>query len=644
MALTRILNNQVTDASGANAYLGINAAAKLQNYSITSGKIANNLTYGSNLTITGNLDVQGATTTIDTYNVVIEDPLLLLAKDQTGAPSLDIGFIGERGDETNIAFVWDESSGEFVTAFTSTTNSNTTITISSYANFHTFDATVGGNLDVTGTADFTGDVSFGNISATGYINADGNITGGNIVSNADVTTVTLHTTGNALIGGNLTVQGNLTYINIDDLRVEDPVILLGTGPNGAPLTTDDGMDRGLYMEYYTTGTGNAFVGWQNSSGNMIIANDVDFASNNVITVNSYGTLEAGNAYVETVVASGIINSASEILGATLHSAGVANVIGTLQVGSNTVTTGAAIAVNTNDSILIPVGNTLQRPGTPATGMIRFNTTTDQLEFYDADSWTSAGSVFTIVVSDQFVGDDSTTDFTLSEDSTTAGTIVAINGIVQIPTIAYAVSGNVLSFTEAPAPSDVIDARILTTTQTVTALQNATGTAVLEAATTASFNITGNLVPTGNATANIGSPTNQFQYVFAQATSAQYADLAEIYAGDAAIEPGTVVEFGGTAEVRLCDTSASTRIAGVVSTNPSYLMNSNGGKENPIAVALTGRVPTKVVGPVAKGDMMIAAGAGRAQACSAPTLGTVIGKALEDFDGTEGVIEVVVGRL
>lgn len=891
MALTRILNNQVTDASGANAYLGINAAAKLQNYSITSGKIANNLTYGSNLTITGNLDVQGATTTIDTYNVVIEDPLLLLAKDQTGSPTFDIGFIGERGDETNIAFVWDESADEFITAFTSTTTSNTTITVSSYANFKTYDAAVTGNLAVTGTSEFTGNIegqvdftndiavanivvngtatitdlgvtgalnvdgnitggnlisnaaiegttltttgtaTVGNVSTAGTISATGNITGGNIISNALISGATLNTTGNATIGGNLIVQGNITYINIDDLRVEDPIIIMGTGPNGAPLTTDDNMDRGIYMEYYTTGLGNAFVGWQNSSGNMIIANDVTFSGNNVVSVGSYGTLNVGNVYAEKltsagnvdatnfnasqrVVATGNVDGANfvttgdvttatvtatgNITAANIDVAGIADLgnltidgdditsdtgevvindagadvnfrvegdtnqnllfvdagTDTVIVGSATATTGATLKVAATDSMLIPTGNTLQRPS-GVTGMLRFNTTTDQLEFYDADGWTSAGSVFTVVVSDQFIGDDSTTTFTLSEDSSTAATIVSINGIVQIPTTAYSVTGNSLQFTEAPAPSDVIDARILTTTTTVTALQNATGSAVLEADSGSSaFNITGNLIPTANVTynlgsntarfnelwlagstitlgtivikdagsnqigffqadgttpatidsnnvdttqiangtskmavvssngniianvggstvatiysggmtlgsnsitvgsiinggsngvGNIGSATSVFNTVFAKATSAQYADLAENYEADADYEPGTVVAFGGDKEVTVSGAANDKRVAGVVSTNPSYLMNSGQEGQYVAAIALQGRVPCKVTGAVRKGDLMVSNGDGTAVANNDAGVGTVIGKALENFDGATGVIEVVVGR-
>jgi hypothetical protein len=136
----------------------------------------------------------------------------------------------------------------------------------------------------------------------------------------------------------------------------------------------------------------------------------------------------------------------------------------------------------------------------------------------------------------------------------------------------------------------------------------------------------------------------FDTVFAKATSAQYADLAEMYEADAAIEPGTVVAFGGVREVTVSFVSGDARVAGVISTNPSFIMNSALTGDHPVAVALTGRVPTRVTGTVRKGDMMVSAGDGTACACAAPQLGTVIGKALEDHDGVTGVIEVVVGRI
>lgn len=157
--------------------------------------------------------------------------------------------------------------------------------------------------------------------------------------------------------------------------------------------------------------------------------------------------------------------------------------------------------------------------------------------------------------------------------------------------------------------------------------------------------TGNILNSnGNGVGNIGNSTNYYNTVFAKATSAQYADIAEMYVADAYYEPGTVLSFGGTQEVTMSKVTSDTRIAGVVSQNPSYLMNSTQVGDHVVAVALVGRVPTFVQGPVSKGDMMVSAGNGVAIACNQPAMGTVIGKALESFDGTTGKIELVVGRL
>ena len=168
---------------------------------------------------------------------------------------------------------------------------------------------------------------------------------------------------------------------------------------------------------------------------------------------------------------------------------------------------------------------------------------------------------------------------------------------------------------------------------------ATGTLTVNSLNGANAIINGGTSGTGN----IGATGATFNTVFAKATTAQYADLAENYSGDAVYEPGTVVHFGGSQEVTLCDEDMCRRVAGVVSTNPAYLMNSHlQGIATP--VALQGRVPCKVRGTVRLGDMMVSAGNGFARAEADPTLGSVIGKALADFDGIEGVIEVVVGRV
>jgi hypothetical protein len=132
-------------------------------------------------------------------------------------------------------------------------------------------------------------------------------------------------------------------------------------------------------------------------------------------------------------------------------------------------------------------------------------------------------------------------------------------------------------------------------------------------------------------------------VYAVASSAKYADVAENYVSDAHYPPGTVVEFGGDYEVTQA-TPDTPRVAGVVSTDPAYLMNSHCVGNAVVAVALTGRVPCRVTGSVRKGDMMVSAGGGVAKSSATPAMGSVIGKALGNFDGTEGTIEIVVGRL
>lgn len=160
-----------------------------------------------------------------------------------------------------------------------------------------------------------------------------------------------------------------------------------------------------------------------------------------------------------------------------------------------------------------------------------------------------------------------------------------------------------------------------------------------------------LIP-GNDNIDIGSSSGKrFKNVYAEifdgtATKAQYADLAENYLADNQYEVGTVLIFGGDAEVTSTSLRGDTRVAGVVSENPAHLMNTGLEGENVTAVALTGRTPVKVVGVVQKGDMLISSSTqGFATRSTDPKVGTVIGKALENkTDAGEGVIEAVVGRV
>jgi len=150
---------------------------------------------------------------------------------------------------------------------------------------------------------------------------------------------------------------------------------------------------------------------------------------------------------------------------------------------------------------------------------------------------------------------------------------------------------------------------------------------------------------GNAVGNIGSSSSYFNTVFAQATTALYADVAERFASDEIYEPGTVVELGGSAEITRVRHDASDTVFGVISTRPAFTMNGGAGdNDTHPPVAMTGRVPVKVIGIVNKGDRLISAGAGMARAAQPgeATSFNVIGRALTGKTTVEaGTVEAIV---
>ena len=150
--------------------------------------------------------------------------------------------------------------------------------------------------------------------------------------------------------------------------------------------------------------------------------------------------------------------------------------------------------------------------------------------------------------------------------------------------------------------------------------------------------------TTGADATSGTIQGTWSLTGASKFQATYADLAEFYEGDQDYEPGTVLVFGGDKEVTTSTVFNDTRLAGIVTTDPAYVMNKD---QTGIAVclALAGRVPCRVVGRVKKGDLLTtSATPGCAVKATNPQLGSIIGKAIEDKDyDSVGVIEVAVGR-
>ena len=325
--------------------------------------------------------------------------------------------------------------------------------------------------------------------------------------------------------------------------------------------------------------------------------------------------------------------------------------------------------------------------TGAVGEVTVDTTVNSLRVHDGT--TAGGTALVSTTGSQTLTNKTITGAVIDGNTTlnTTGNVTAniitgtgnITGANLITTGLASITGNITggnitvsgSATTGTATISVlanITANTAATTTTTGALKVAGGAGIVGniyagGLATITGNITGgNLTTAGiltinsggattaivnagsNAVGNIGSSTGYFNTAFVKATSAQYADLAEMYQADAYYAPGTVLSFGGERDVTISQVDSDRRVAGIVSTDPAYIMNSVMDSEHATAVALVGKVPTKVLGPVTKGDLMVSAGNGYARAEANPSIGSVLGKALEEFHGVSGVINVVVGRL
>ena len=819
MAITRIKTNQITDLAVTTA--------KIANNNVTAGKLENNLTYGSDFTVSGNLTVSGTTTSVSTTNTRVEDAIIALSAEATGSASVDSGLLINRGSDDNQAFLWDESADEFVLANVGSEDGDTAgnVTISSYATLQIGNLTaaaptfsgavnindttastsvtsgslivdggagvagalfVGGTFDVASgqTVDFNtnaltnvADPSNAQDAATkAYVDSEvssgSSLTvaadsGSNDVVTVGTDTLTFAGTSNEIettvtnnqiqiglpndvsigndltVTGNLTVNGTTTTISTTNSVVSDNLLELNNGAGS------NANDSGIVIERGSTGD-NAIFAWDESADVFIVgtttatgastgdltitaagftaaavtADSVTIGggygstgvtistagvieANGAVTVDGLASLDGGidvNSANFSVSTAGVVNTVDDIqiaadnkqleIGAnsggdfTIGHNGtdttITNVTGILAIdgaassairvneaganvdfvvegdsntalltvdasGDNVGIGGAPNAnvifdINDTGAMKLAAGTTAQRPGTGVTGMFRYNTTTNQIEYYDNTGWESVSTAFTLATSQTFNGDDTTVAFSLSSLSgadsyTTAGVLVMLNGVVQEPTTVYGVSGTTLTFTTAPATGDLIEVRKFTTTTTVTSLSDSDGDTLVQVEESSDediirFDVGGSQIARIESTGIILDSGKTFQ---GTATAAQYADLAEMYAADEEIAPGTVVHFAGEGKLAACDVENCRAVAGIVSTDPAYLMNS---VQEGVALALAGRVPCKVTGAVAAGDLMVSAGNGMAMANNEAAMGTVIGKAIEANEGGEGVIEVL----
>ena len=255
---------------------------------------------------------------------------------------------------------------------------------------------------------------------------------------------------------------------------------------------------------------------------------------------------------------------------------------------------------------------------------------------------STGVVVSNVISD--------TDITFKvNDGGTTTTLMTMDGSearVGIGTTTPSTKLQVSGTTTSTAFSGPLTGNV---TGDVTGNISGSGTSSLGTVTLGGTLTTKAILPDTDASYDIGSTSKTYNTIHAKATSAEYADLAENYIADGNYPVGSVVIFGGHRDVTVSTTKHDTRIAGVISENPAYLMNADeqtsASGDYVLPVALQGKVKCRVQGTIRKGDMLVSGeGKGVAMSMQDPKVGSVIGKALEDYDNPlTGTINIVVGR-
>jgi hypothetical protein len=418
---------------------------------------------------------------------------------------------------------------------------------------------------------------------TGTASVTGNITGGNILT-VGVVSASGNITANYFIGNGSQLTG----------------IAGGGGTPGGANTQIQFNDGGTFggtagLTFDKTTNAVATTGTFSATGNIIGGNILGGANVNATTHTGTTVSVTANITGGNILTGGLVSATGAITGAAL--------------------TGTSLTVSTGN---ITAGNLLISGAIIDSAQLDIQTSASNANIAMAPNGTGVVTVSTQVSA---VGNIT------GGNIRTAGLISATGAIT---------AGGDLSLI-----GNIVD------TGPLSIITSSNGNINLAPNGTGNVNVTGNVMPTANATANIGSAALSFNTIFAKATSAQYADLAEMYVADATYAPGTVVEFGGDYEVTASKDSHSTRVAGIVSTNPSYLMNSAQTGEYVVAVALVGRVPCNVVGKINKGDRLVASNIpGEATRLIADEFqpGCIIGKALDPYDSNEvGTIEVAGGR-
>jgi len=381
----------------------------------------------------------------------------------------------------------------------------------------------------------------GSYSATGGVIAAGNITGGNLSGTNITGTLTTAAQTNITSLGTLTslsVSGNVQGGN---LRTAGQISATGNIRTAAYLFA--GQDVNVSGDVTAT----SYTGTSSSLSGNVTGGNIRTSGHVSATGNVTGNYFIGNgSQLTNLITNTIQNGNSNVL--------IGSSAGNVSINVNGISPvvtisplGMALVGNLSATTSITGGNLFTGGEISATGDIR------------------GGNIRTNGVSS-------------ATGNVTAGNVITGG---QVSATGNITGGNIFSSGLISATGNITGGNVTVSTGTITV---------------------GNIVNgNGNTVGNIGTSTNYFNTVFAQATSAQYADLAENYKSDSMYAPGTVVVFGGDQEITISREAADERVAGVISTNPAHLMNAG---QPGLPVALRGRVPVMVMGPVFKGDSLV----------------------------------------
>jgi hypothetical protein len=497
----------------------------------------------------------------------------------------------------------------------------------------------------------------GNLSVTGNINASGNIVGDRIINGT--TSIEIQTAGgnaNINIGG----TGNLAVFTPGNL------VMTGNINPSANITYDLGTTTQRWKDLYLANS-TIYLGNSTISANATAITITNPAGGETVLAGGSGATSVTGA---TVSASGNITGGNVLTGGLVSATG--NITGSYVLGNGSLLTGIdATGIQSGTSnvkVVSSGGNATISIGGTSNVAVFATTGVFVTGVISASGNVNAGNVNAgnITIAADLI---SSLGATLTIDPATSGNagLVVINGNLQVNGTTTTINSNVVSTNDltvnyannainsAAANGGGIEVGPIGSPYITWLYNNTANTWTTAGGISATGDITGgnlsvstgtitvgNIVnANGNGVGNIGSSSVYFNTGFLKATTAQYADLAENYLADAEYTPGTVLDFDGELEVTISNRDSSKRVAGVVSTNPAHLMNGGLDGAHVVAVALVGRVPVQVTGKIAKGDLMVSAGNGRARAEANPVVGTVIGKALENFDSGEGTIEIVI---